>query len=212
MNQFEENPGKSGAKKGLSPVIIIAAIALVIAVILIVWFATRGPKTSAPVTSPSPTTEASPSPSPSPSVQPSPVTERAPSPSPTSEWTLEKLDQVVKDNTPIYFVKDTARLLPGEKQKVINMAEAMKHYQNIMLKFRGHTAAFNLELFRYELSVRRALTVRWLFEYRVGYDLTAIEIRGLGSKELVRKGNTEADRAPNRRVEVIVQHAEPKSE
>jgi outer membrane protein OmpA-like peptidoglycan-associated protein len=210
MNQFEDNPGKSSAKKGLSPVIIIAGLALVVAVILIVWFATRGPKTSTITPSPSPVASVEPSPSPSPS--PSPVVEASPSPAAVaSEWTLEKLEQVVKENTPIYFVKDSARLLPGEKQKIVNMSEAMSHYQNVMLKFRGHTAAFNLPIFRYELSVRRALTVRWMFEYRVGYDLTAIEIRGLGSTELVKKGNKESDRAPNRRVEVIVQHAEPKT-
>jgi outer membrane protein OmpA-like peptidoglycan-associated protein len=209
MSQFDENPGKAKAKRGVSPVIIIAAVALVIAIILIVWFATRGPKTSTLSPSPSPTPTESAVPSPSPLPSPSAAASASPTPA-ASEWTAERLEQIVKENTPIYFVKDSARLLPGEKQKVIRMAEAMSHYQNVMLKFRGHTAAFNLPVFRYELSVRRALAIRWLFEYRVGYDLTAVEIRGLGSKELVRKGNKESDRAPNRRVEVVIQHAEPK--
>jgi outer membrane protein OmpA-like peptidoglycan-associated protein len=209
MSQFDDKSGTPKAKRGLSPVIIIASVALVIAFILIVWLATRGPKTSTLTASPSPTESVAPSPSVKPS--PSPVEQASPSPSPVaSEWTTERLESIVKENTPIYFVKDSARLLPGEKQKVVRMAEAMSHYKNVMLKFRGHTAAFNLPIFRYELSVRRALTVRWLFEYRVGYDLTAVEIRGLGSTELVKKGDAEADRAPNRRVEVIVQHAEPR--
>ena len=153
------------------------------------------------------------SPAPVPAVEapvPAPKTVTAPVAAPvkTAEWTLDKLREVVAANTPIYFVKDSIKLLPGEMKKVETMVEAMKNYKNIMLNFRGHTADVNTKARQVALAKARANRILWAFEYREGWNIIATEKVGLGSKELVSKGNTEAQRAPNRRVEVIVQAAE----
>lgn len=184
------------SKGRFNPVIILVAIALVVVILLIVWLATRNNRAAI-------------APSPSPAVE-SPVPSLSPALSPASEWTAARLEQIIKENTPIHFVKDTARLLKGEEAKVEAIAAALKHYGNIQLRFRGHTADFNLKKYQYKLSVLRASKIRWMLEYRAGEGITSVTVQGAGSKEPISKGNSEAQRAPNRRVEIILQNAEPK--
>lgn len=199
---------KSGV---LNPGIIgLIILALVAVVVLIVVLAVRpGQGTAikggaAPVEAPAP----------APAEEPVPAVKAPAAETPTSvtdgEWTLARLEEVVKDNSPVYFVKDSVRYLPGELDKIVRMTEAMSHFGDLHLRFRGHTAAFSRDEFRFALSRARAEVVRWAFEYRVGYDLTSVTVQGAGSTELVSTGDSEAARAPNRRVEVVLQHAVPK--
>ena len=189
-------------KDNKGPPVPLIVIVIVVVLGLAIWgiMALASPSTPAPV----PSVEV-PAPVPKPVETPTPT----PEPVKSTSWTMEKLKEVVAANTPIYFVKDSIKLLPGEMKKVETMVEALKNYKNIMLKFRGHTADVNTKARQIALSKARANRILWAFEYREGWNIIAVEKEGLGSKELVSKGDTNAQRAPNRRVEVIVQGAEP---
>lgn len=189
--------------KGPPVPLILLGIAVVLG--LAIWGIVAMASQSTPAPAP---VAVAPVPAPKPAT-PAPKPVETPAPAKTGDWTLEKLREVVKANTPIYFYADSIKLLPGEMKKVETMVEAMKNYKNIMLKFRGHTADVKTRALQLALSKARANRILWAFEYREGWNITAVEKEGLGSKELVSKGDTEAQRAPNRRVEVIVQHAEP---
>ena len=197
MAKNTEEPEEK-TKGRFNPVMILVAIALVVVILLIIWLATRN---SRAVVAPSP----SPIPVESPAASASPATSVS-----KSEWTFDRMEQIIKDNTPIHFVKDTTLLIKGEETKVDTIAAALLHYRNIQLRFRGHTADFNLKKYQYQLSVLRASKIRWMLEYRAGDDITSVTVQGAGSKEPISKGDSEAQRAPNRRVEIILQNAEPK--
>ena len=188
------------SKGNFSPAIIFVVIALIVVILLIVWLVTRNQHPVAAVVSPSPTAL---------------TASRDPSPVPTiaadkGEWTSARLENLIKENTPIRFVKDSTRLLAGESAKVEAIAAAFAHYKNLQLRFRGHTADFNLKRFQYQLSVLRASKIRWMLENRAGEDITSVTVQGAGSREPISQGDSEAERAPNRRVEIILQNAEPK--
>lgn len=193
----------------LSPRLIGLVILIIAAIVALIIFLTRKPDAPAKPVTPPAVEAVKPVETVKPAETVEPVVQTTTKES-SGEWTLAKLEEVVKANTPIYFAKDSTRYLPGEKEKIQRMAEAMSHFKNVHLRFRGHTAAFNKVEFRKALSLARAEVVRWAFEYRVGYDLTSVTVQGAGSTELVSKGETEAARAPNRRVEIILQNAEPK--
>lgn len=179
--------------------VLIALVAVIIIVAL-----SGGTASPAVVSTPEPTPVATPEPTPVP-VE---VVEASP---PADEgWTVARLEEVIKANTPLRFRKDTSRLLPGEMAKVEAMAEALRHFKDIHLRFEGHTAEFAKPAWRFALSAARAERVRWALEYRVGYDITSITVKGYGSTRLISRGTSEAAMAPNRRVEIILQHAVPK--
>lgn len=192
------------------PLLIGVAVIAAAAVAIVAWAALRPKDSPAPAPTPSASLAPSPAPSasPEPSAEPSAAASAEPSPAPAGEWTAERLEAVIKSNTPIRFVKDSIRLLPGEKDKVEAIAGALAHYRNVQLLFRGHAADFNLKRFQYELSLERASAIRWMLEYRAGDGISAVTVRGLGSSEPVSRGDSEAARAPNRRVEIILQNAE----
>lgn len=191
----------------LSPRLIGLIILIIAAIVALIVFLTRKPDAPATPVTP-PVIEAVKTPEP---VKVPETVAPAEPVQASSDWTFAKLEEVVKANTPIYFVKDSTKYLPGEKEKIQRMAEAMSHFKNVHLRFRGHTAEFNKVEFRKALSLARAEVVRWAFEYRVGYDLTSVTVQGAGSSELISVGTSEEARAPNRRVEIILQNAEPKN-
>jgi len=135
------------------------------------------------------------------------------SPTPTassSEWTKKRLEAVIADNSPVYFVKDSTQLLPGEEAKLERILDTANHYKNIMFNFRGHTADAYAYILQLALSKARAEKIRWWFENRIGDDVTSVEAFGFASKYLVSKGNSEKAMAPNRRVEIVVEKADAK--
>jgi len=134
-----------------------------------------------------------------------------PSPSPTpqvNEWTYEKLETLVTQNSPLYFEKDSSTLLPGEEKKLENILEAARHYKNIMLHFAGHTANARTWNGQILLSKVRAEKVRWWFENRLGDDLIAVEVFGFASRYLVDSGKEESSKAKNRRVVITLEGAD----
>lgn len=207
---MSDNQNKPSSGLSLKPqVFIIIGVILAILVVVLLLVTRKGEDKPLPLVSQVPVMEPSPSPLP---VEPSPspvVIEEAVT-TPASDWTVARLEEVIKNNSPIYFVKDSSRLKKGELAKVEAIAEALSHFKNIHLFFKGHTAAHNKVAFRYALSRARADRVRWALEYRVGYDITSVTVKGYGSTRLLVKGDSEEQRAPNRRVEIILQNAEPK--
>jgi len=189
-------------KKNIVPIIGIIVGVVVLAVLAVIFF--TGKKANPVAASPAPSSAVQPSAAPTGNVASEATAEPQASAKPAD---IRELQAVIAKNSPIYFQKDSSRLLPGELKKINTIAAALKGYKDIHLKFRGHTAAYNLLQYRYALSLARAQQVRWLFEYRLGYELTSVIIQGLGSRELVKKGERESDRALNRRVEVILQNA-----
>lgn len=176
-----------------------------------------GPAAVTAEPAPEPVPAPEPEPVPEPVATPDPVPESVPEPEPepvpeppAPAFTLASLQEQVAGHTPLYFVKDTARLLPGEEEKLQILTNYLANYEGVVLRFRGHTADVWIKRAQRILSLQRARTVEGLLKGSLGSVLLRTEAVGLGSEELVRRGNDEASRRVNRRVEIQVLDARPR--
>jgi outer membrane protein OmpA-like peptidoglycan-associated protein len=98
-------------------------------------------------------------------------------------------------------------LLPGAREKLDQVAEALKNQADHKMIVEGHTDSQGTESSNIELSQRRAQTVRdYLVSRGVPNDI--ITSTGLGQSRPVGDNGTAAGRQQNRRVEIIVQPIE----
>ncbi len=98
-------------------------------------------------------------------------------------------------------------LLPGAREKLDQVAEALKNQADHKMIVEGHTDSQGTESSNIELSQRRAQTVR---DYLVSRGVPAdiISSTGIGQSRPVGDNSTAAGRQQNRRVEIIVQPVE----
>ena len=103
----------------------------------------------------------------------------------------------------VYFETAKARLLPRSAQTLDRLAEALQAQPGLQIEISGHTAIVGDAKLNRVLSEERAarvveyLTMRGVTPGR----LTAI---GYGATRPVARNNSAAERARNRRVEVMV--------
>jgi outer membrane protein OmpA-like peptidoglycan-associated protein len=98
-------------------------------------------------------------------------------------------------------------LLPGAREKLDQVAEALKNQADHKMVVEGHTDSQGSEGSNMELSQRRAQSVRdYLVSRGVPNDI--ISSTGVGQHRPVGDNNTAAGRQQNRRVEIIVQPLE----
>ncbi|MFW6215625.1 MAG: OmpA family protein [Alkalispirochaetaceae bacterium] len=103
----------------------------------------------------------------------------------------------------LQFVADQAVLLPGERPRLEEIAEALREVRGRNILVVGHTADVGTQISQIELSFERAkriveeLTARGIEAGRLLYD-------GRGGSEPVASNETEAGRAANRRVEIEI--------
>lgn len=117
---------------------------------------------------------------------------------------VERRDEGLVLNLPnIHFVPDQARVLPEERDRLDRLAELLKLAPDSTFLVKGHTADVGTKKSQYELSVERARTI--IAEMgRRGIPEKNFLYRGLGGDEPVASNETEAGRARNRRVEIII--------
>jgi outer membrane protein OmpA-like peptidoglycan-associated protein len=98
-------------------------------------------------------------------------------------------------------------LLPGAREKLDQVAEALKNQADHKMVVEGHTDSQGSEASNMELAQRRAQSVRDYLVSR-GVPNDAITAAGIGQHRPVSDNNTPAGRANNRRVEIIVKPIE----
>ncbi|MBN1207216.1 MAG: OmpA family protein [Myxococcaceae bacterium] len=105
----------------------------------------------------------------------------------------------------VLFTSGAANLLPSARNRLSEVAEALKRSDN-PLTIEGHTDAQGPEQYNEELSLRRAEEVRD-FLVSQGVSPERIMVRGLGEYRPVASNTTPEGRANNRRVEIVLQRA-----
>jgi outer membrane protein OmpA-like peptidoglycan-associated protein len=98
-------------------------------------------------------------------------------------------------------------LLPGAREKLDQVAEALKNQADHKMIVEGHTDSQGNESSNNELSQRRAQSVRDYLVSR-GVPSEIITSTGVGQGRPVSDNSTPTGRANNRRVEIIVQPVE----
>jgi outer membrane protein OmpA-like peptidoglycan-associated protein len=104
----------------------------------------------------------------------------------------------------IQFEADTARMLPGERDKLDKIAEILRHYPDRDILVGGHTALAGSEADRLALSRERAAVVA---EYLIGKKVRTLDrivVRGYGAERPIADNRTEEGMRKNRRVEITL--------
>ncbi|MCL2230033.1 MAG: OmpA family protein [Treponema sp.] len=104
----------------------------------------------------------------------------------------------------IRFHPDSARMLPGEQQKLDRIAEILMRYPDRDIMVSGHTALAGTPAGRMSLSQARANAVA---EYLLSRNVRAadrIVTRGFGAERPVADNRTEEGMRRNRRVEITI--------
>jgi len=107
----------------------------------------------------------------------------------------------------VLFASGKWELLPGAREKLKAVAEALKNQEDHKIVVEGHTDSQGTETANLELGQKRAQSVR---DYLVsqGVDDDHITSEGIGQSRPVADNKSPEGRANNRRVEIIVQPLE----
>ncbi len=115
-------------------------------------------------------------------------------------------DRGVVVNLPdILFEFDRARLTPPARRTLSEIGEVIRSVKNRPIAVEGHTDSIGSIVYNKELSRRRAGSVtRELGS--IGVPAAQMTTRGYGEGRPLATNNTEAGRARNRRVEIIIEN------
>lgn len=103
----------------------------------------------------------------------------------------------------ILFPSGKATLLPASRQRLNQVAEALKNSPAVVT-IEGHTDSQGGDEYNLELSERRAMTVRDFLVSR-GVSSERVRSEGHGEERPVTENKTAEGRANNRRVEIVLQ-------
>jgi len=101
------------------------------------------------------------------------------------------------------FDFNKATLNAGGRAKVGDAAKVLKNNPSISVYVDGHTDSVGSDKYNQKLSERRAETVAGELA-KDGVSRSRLEVRGFGKRKPIADNKTEAGRARNRRVELIV--------
>jgi OOP family OmpA-OmpF porin len=101
------------------------------------------------------------------------------------------------------FDFNKATLTPAGKVKVADAAKTLKDNPTIHVEVGGHTDSVGSDAYNQKLSERRAKTVADELT-KDGISASRLTVRGYGERKPVADNKTEAGRARNRRVELVV--------
>jgi outer membrane protein OmpA-like peptidoglycan-associated protein len=103
----------------------------------------------------------------------------------------------------VLFDFDKATLKPGAREKLAKVSGIVLAYPGLKLAVEGHTDSIGSDEYNQTLSEKRADAVR---DYLVAQALneSSITAQGLGKADPVATNDTNAGRALNRRVELVV--------
>jgi outer membrane protein OmpA-like peptidoglycan-associated protein len=111
----------------------------------------------------------------------------------------------------VLFISNKSDLLPGAQVKLNNVADALtKQDSESKIVVEGHTDSQGGASYNQDLSEKRAQTVR---DYLVTRGIAADRVtsQGFGLTRPIADNASAEGRANNRRVEIVVQPASPKS-
>jgi outer membrane protein OmpA-like peptidoglycan-associated protein len=104
----------------------------------------------------------------------------------------------------VLFDYNKAELLPAAAARLEETAMVMRQRGVTAARIEGHTDSIGGEAFNRILSKRRAETVRIALASRPGLDTVNFTTDGLGATRPVAPNDTEANRAKNRRVTILL--------
>jgi outer membrane protein OmpA-like peptidoglycan-associated protein len=104
----------------------------------------------------------------------------------------------------IQFYPESARMLPGEKEKLDKIVDILKRYQDRDIMVGGHTARVGTEESSRKLSVERASVVADYLIEKKARPQERVVVRGFGSERPVADNSTDEGRRKNRRVEITI--------
>lgn len=109
----------------------------------------------------------------------------------------------------VLFASNKSQLLPGAQNSLNQIADALKDQDDKRVLIEGHTDSRGSDATNQALSKARADSVGSYLISR-GVPAERITTAGLGPSRPVADNNTAEGRANNRRVEIVIQNAEPK--
>lgn len=103
----------------------------------------------------------------------------------------------------IYFAYDSLEIAASERVKLKRLAERLKEVPNLQLSIEGHTASIGTADYNIDKGDRMAATVQAYLE-SLGADHWSLRTTSFGEERPIASNDTEAGRALNRRVEILV--------
>ena len=103
----------------------------------------------------------------------------------------------------VLFATDSANLRPDLQRDVQAVANSLVKYPNSTIHVIGHTDSVGSDAYNMDLSQRRAASVANILNYS-GVPTSRIQTIGKGKTQPIASNATEAGRAQNRRVEIII--------
>jgi len=122
---------------------------------------------------------------------------------PNAEVTREGEGIIVKFDNGILFDFDSANLKADAKESVKSLAGSLNQYPDTEIKIIGHTDNTGTETYNMALSEKRAAAVK-AFAVAQGVPTSRLTTLGKGFSEPIADNSTDAGRAANRRVEVVI--------
>lgn len=122
---------------------------------------------------------------------------------PNAEVVREGEGIIVKFDSGILFDFDSANLKTNAKGNVKSLAGSLEKYPDTEIKIIGHTDSKGTETYNMSLSERRAASVK-AYAVAQGIPSSRLTTVGKGFSEPIADNATDAGRAANRRVEIVI--------
>lgn len=122
---------------------------------------------------------------------------------PNAEVIREGEGIIVKFDSGILFDFDKAELKPNAMSNIQSLANSMKNNPNTNIMIIGHTDSKGTDSYNMSLSQRRAMSVKNYAQMQ-GIASSRLTTQGRGETEPIADNSTEAGRAQNRRVEIVI--------
>lgn len=110
---------------------------------------------------------------------------------------------IVKFDSGILFDFGKATLSNNAKTNIDNLAASLNSYPNTDIMIIGHTDDVGSDAFNLTLSEQRASSVR-TYATSKGVDTNRLKVVGKGESEPIVANDTDANKALNRRVEIVI--------
>jgi outer membrane protein OmpA-like peptidoglycan-associated protein len=122
---------------------------------------------------------------------------------PNAEVIREGEGIIVKFDSGILFDFDSSNLKEASKDNIKKLAASLNQYPGTDIKIIGHTDSRGTETYNMSLSERRAAAVK-AYAVSQGVPSARLSTVGKGFSEPIGDNATEAGRATNRRVEIVI--------
>lgn len=122
---------------------------------------------------------------------------------PNAEVIREGEGIIVKFDSGILFDVDQSALKAAARTNIENLATSLKNNPETTILIVGHTDATGTDAYNYRLSERRAAAVK-AYTVSQGISSSRLTTEGRGETEPIADNTTDAGKAQNRRVEIVI--------